>query len=106
MAERVMRRFLMADIRDNLEGPIERVIEALQNVKAKADAGGYSKVEIDLDARISYDDPFVEAEVYGFRLETEAEAEEREARAERSRLQQLDYARRQYEALKAQFGDA
>lgn len=97
-------RLMIADIRDELDGKLDAAIAALLRRKERHEAEGYTNLEIDMDWTESYGNTSVEVELYGERMETDAEAEKRERLAEQNLRNAEAYARRQYEALKAQFG--
>jgi hypothetical protein len=94
----------LAQIRDDLDGDLDSVIATLLALRKKYEAAGYSKLRIDITPYDDYGSATVDVELIGVRPETEAEANEREARVRAQLDQQERMARQQYEVLKAKFG--
>lgn len=104
MATPQMIRKIIADIRNDIDGPLDEAIAALQRFKSKFEADGYTNLAIDVDAYSDYGEPSVSVEISGTRMETESEAERRE-NVEIYRVRETEhYERQQYEQLKAKFG--
>jgi len=104
MSEPRTIRVKIADIRYDLDSTLDSAISKLQEHKRIHEADGFTDLEIDISPYDEYGSASVDVELYGFRMETNAEVEKRDAQEKATLRQAEANARRQYEALKAKFG--
>lgn len=104
MSKPQMKRDIIANLRHDLDGSLDDAIALLQRHKAEAEAKGYTALEIDIYVYDEYGSPAVDVELFGNRMETDQETESRERLAAHAAQQAEQYARLQYEQLKAKFG--